>query len=157
MGRQAPSLPLGQPNTLTEPLRQRAGQGRVVCLPSLPLPQSPNNGLPPADAAKISTLPDLLDWAANRDLPAYVQASDQVEVTVAYDRKSKLLVHLVNYGVDLNGKLSPVKDLPVAVRLPAGMEVVGPGKLYTPELPAPQRLGQDEIVPGRALRWLQRP
>lgn len=143
------ALPLGQPAAAKEVTRQPLGKGRVVYVPSAPYAPSPNDGLSPTEKASLAGMPEWLDWAANRGLPALVPASDQVEITTGYDGKNRLLVHLVNYGVDLSGRLTALKDLPVLVRLPAGMEAVGPGKLYTPEQPdKPARVGWDDMSPG---------
>ena len=141
-------LPLGQPEAAQGVAEQALGKGRVVCCPSAPLTQSPNNGLAPAEQEKLAALPQWVDWAANRGLPAYLQGSDQVEVSTSYDGKAKLLVHLVNYGVDLNGRLTPVENLPVLVRLPQGMIASGSAQCFTAEAAKPSPLKWEDSHPG---------
>jgi hypothetical protein len=121
-GQRRASLPLNQPaeaSALKEPLKQALGKGRIAFLPPVSLPQSPNKGLSSAESARLAPLLDLLQWASGHGPAAVVGADDRIEIATSFNGRDTLLVHLVNYAVNLDGEVEATTDVPVKVRLPA--------------------------------------
>ncbi|MEN6547166.1 MAG: sugar-binding protein [Armatimonadia bacterium] len=115
-------------------------------LPSMALPQSPNEGLNAADKERLKGLLPLMQELTGQWLPAWVGAPEgQVEVTTGYDGRGKLLVHVVNYGVEMTGRMRTLKDVLVRVRLPEGVTA----KLRPDERPTGARLYTAEQPEGR--------
>ncbi|OGV69831.1 MAG: hypothetical protein A3K19_28930 [Lentisphaerae bacterium RIFOXYB12_FULL_65_16] len=113
--RRAAGVEVDWPKT---PQRRESGNGRIACLPAVSLPGSANAGLSPAQEAGLAALPELIEWAGGHGLPASVGADSSIEVTTAFDGAQTMLVQLVNYNVDLNGRVKPAVNIPVKVRLP---------------------------------------
>ena len=129
-------LPLGQPTDehIMLPLKTQLGRGRIAYTTCPPLPQSPNGGLAKEDVARLHVEPELIAWASGHGLPAWIAATDQVEVTTAYDGKQTLLASLVNYGVELSGHLQRCGEMPLRVMLPPGTTVQS-ATLVSPDTP----------------------
>lgn len=105
------------------PRRIDVGRGRVAYLPAPSLPEAANAGLPWESEAGLADLTQALIYVTRRPPPAAVDTGANVEVSLAYDGGNTLLVHLVNYAVDLNGAVQDETALPVKVRLPRGKSV----------------------------------
>jgi len=111
----------------SQSLRREYGEGRVAYIPRI----EPAIAAPPAQMTyhvgnQYWKLPknhrDLMDavrWAAGGELTAEVDAPEWVTIELAQQRgTNRLLLHLLNYKVG-----EPVLDIPVKLKLPAGMKV----------------------------------
>jgi len=111
----------------SQSLRREYGKGRVAYIPRV----EPAVPAPPAQMNyhvdnRYWKLPknhrDLMDavrWAAGGELTAEVDAPEWVTIELAQQRgTNRLLLHLLNYKVG-----EPVLDIPVKLKLPAGMKV----------------------------------
>jgi hypothetical protein len=134
--------------TPTEPRRQSAGKGRLAYLPAVTLPASPNLGLSREAESRLVPLLSLLEWASGRGPAAAVEAGANVEIVTAFDGRDTLLVHLVNYAVDLGGHVEAETNVPVKVRLPRGTAVQS-AALWSPDGGVrKQNLRFDTVTPG---------
>jgi hypothetical protein len=105
-GNKRTTLPLEQSAESKVPQQRHCGKGRIAYLPQISLPQSSNNGLRHEYREHLAPLLGMIEWITEQCLPAYVESNNQVEVNIGYDGHRKLIVHLLNYGVDLNGACS---------------------------------------------------
>ncbi|MBT3380163.1 MAG: hypothetical protein HN742_31635 [Lentisphaerae bacterium] len=106
-----------------EPRRIDVGRGRLAYLPGVPLPEAANAGLPEEGKAGLRDLAPSIAHVSRRSLPAATDPTANVEISIAYDGGNTLLVHVVNYGVGLDGAVEAETALPIKVRLPKGKSV----------------------------------
>lgn len=78
------------------------------------------------DALKV-TFQQLINatrWAANDSLTEIVESPGTVELTSMKSPDGKrIFAHLVNYQIDIDGNLTPLKDINVSIQLPKGKSV----------------------------------
>lgn len=127
-------------DTPVEVTQRQIGKGRVVFIPfnTLPVGKGDTEDSPLPDdhmmygqgkfPARIKTafeaLPAAVEWAAAGKLSGKLQAPYTVEFTTM-DQKNKnvLLVHLVNYNMNLDGVVTPAKKVKVKVLIPENKTV----------------------------------
>lgn len=141
-------LPLEQAASADAPLQKPLDAGRVLYLPAASLSRTACNGLPAPDQARLAPLADGLEWLAGNCPPAVLPGAPHLEVTTSWDRKQTLVVHLVNYAVDLAGEVTPRRNQAVEVRLPRGLVALSPGRLYRPEAPGGTPVPCEVSYPG---------
>jgi len=127
-------------DTPVEAVQKQAGKGRVVFIPFNPLPvgkgDTENTPLPddhmmygqgkfPARIkAALEALPAAVEWAAAGELSGKLQAPYTVEFTTMEQKeKNVLLIHLVNYNMNLDGVVTPAKQVKVKLLIPQGRTV----------------------------------
>ncbi|MBM3475166.1 MAG: hypothetical protein FJX75_18035 [Armatimonadetes bacterium] len=106
--------------------RATYGWGRVAYIPHVDLPSWANTGLTPKQHEGLAKLPELVEWAAG-DLSLRVWAPASVEATAMYgpgNPPRSVYVHLVNYDVDLAGKVTDAPEIGLRVQMPDGMAPV---------------------------------
>lgn len=127
-------------DTPVEVTQRQIGKGRVVFIPLNTLPvgkgDTDNSPLPddhmmygqgkfPARIkSAFETLPAAVEWAAAGKLSGKLQAPYTVEFTTMEQKnKNVLLVHLVNYNMNLDGIVTPAKKIKVKVLIPESRTV----------------------------------
>jgi hypothetical protein len=127
-------------DTPVEIVQKEAGKGRVVFIPFNPLPvgkgDTDNTPLPddhmmygqgkfPARVkSAFEALPTAVEWAAAGELSGKLTAPYTVEFTTMEQAEQNiLLVHLVNYNMNLDGLVTPAEKVKVKLLLPAGKTV----------------------------------
>ena len=122
------------------------GKGRVIFIPSEAYASLPMTGreevvifkdLAFVTAAKLVSLNqvfgELVGWAAGGSYPVHCLAPYTVEChPLIQTDKSRIVVHLVNYKVDLEGNIIEEKNTSLKVLLPEGAEVKNV-KLVSPD------------------------
>ncbi len=129
------------------------GRGRVVHIPREAYIVFPDTGREKVvlfkDMASITTgamisinavFGQIVRWAANGTLACTCAADSTVELSLMQiPGKDRLVAHLVNYKVDLDGSIVEERDLPVTVTLPAGRKSSS-ATLFSPDLPGEKEL-----------------
>jgi hypothetical protein len=118
---------VGTAATSREVFRGESGGRRMVYIPTEKLPKLPATGREEI-AGDLGEIQKAVTWAAHDLLPCRNPLPCQVEVHLAKKRSGEaevLLAHIVNYQVDLAGKVSPVDDLKIKVLVPEGCRVTG--------------------------------
>jgi hypothetical protein len=103
------------------------GHGRVAYLPHVDLPSWANTGLTLEQHKGLAKLQELVEWAAG-DLSLRVWAPASVEATAMVGPGTpprSVYVHLVNYDVDLAGKVTQPPEIGLRIRIPDGMKPAG--------------------------------
>jgi hypothetical protein len=127
-------------DTPVEMTQKEVGKGRVTFIPLnvLPVGMGDTRRTPLPDdhmmygqgkfPARIKdafeSLPAAVEWAAAGELSAKMSGPYTVEITTM-EQKSKNLqaIHLVNYNMNLDGEVTPAKDISVKFRVPDGKKV----------------------------------
>jgi len=127
-------------DTPVEVVQKQAGKGRVVFIPFNPLPVGkgdtdktplPDDHMmygqgkfPARVKAAFEALPAAVEWAAAGELSGKLQAPYTVEfTTMEQAEKNILLVHLVNYNMNLDGIVTPANKVKVKLLIPEGKNV----------------------------------
>ncbi|MFC2075444.1 hypothetical protein ACFLT7_00010 [candidate division KSB1 bacterium] len=116
------------------------GKGRVVYIPLNPLlvgrgdtRRSPlandhmmygQGKFPSQVKGSFESLADAVQWAADGDLSGKMTGSAMVELsTMEQKDKGVVLAHLVNYNVDLKGKVKPAGKVKATIMVPPGKKI----------------------------------
>lgn len=78
------------------------------------------------DALKVTfqKLIDATRWAANDYLTEIVESPGSIELTSMKSPDGKrIFAHLVNYQIDIDGNLTPLKNITISIQLPKGHSV----------------------------------
>lgn len=127
-------------DTPIEMVQKEVGKGRIVFIPMNVLPvgmgDTRNTPLPddhmmygqgkfPARIkGAFDSLPAAVEWAAAGELSAKMSGPYTVEMTTMEQRDNNLqAIHLVNYNMNLDGEVTPAKDISVKFRVPDGKKV----------------------------------
>jgi hypothetical protein len=127
-------------DTPVEMIKKEVGKGRVAFIPFnvLPVGKGDTRNTPLPDdhmmygqgkfperiKGAFDSLPAAVEWAAAGDLSAKMTGPYTVEMTTMEQKEKNLqLIHLVNYNMNLDGEVTPAKDVKINFRIPEGKNV----------------------------------
>jgi len=127
-------------DTPVEPVQNKVGDGRVVFIPFNPLPVGKGNTrntplpddhmmygqgkFPPRIKSAFDLLPEAVEWAADGKFSAKLHAPFTVEFTTMEQKEKNLqLIHFVNYNMNLDGEVTPAKQVHVKLKLPENKQI----------------------------------
>lgn len=106
-----------------EAVRREVEKGRVLWLPKMDLPAVPRDGLNAGQWDHAREVEPHVAWLVGPP-SAKVQSDNKIELTLMRQPNGdRLIANLVNYEVDLSGKIAEKSDVPIWVMLPEGKTV----------------------------------
>jgi len=127
-------------DTPIEMIQKEVGKGRIAFIPLnvLPVGKGDTRNTPLPDdhmmygqgkfplrvKGAFDSLPAAVEWAAAGKLSAKMTGPYTVEMTTMEQISNNLqAIHLVNYNMNLDGEVTPAKDISVKFRVPDGKKV----------------------------------